>query len=730
MNIQNVTLSFFQNVTTQEKIRDNTLQEYVSLVRNGGNFQESVMKARTEFTSNGKTALYDALKRRLPCVTASCTVNKKGRSKQHVEKTNGFIVLDVDLKENVNPEIYDAIKNDPYTQIVHKSVSGTGFCIFVKINANKFTESFRGLEKYYAETFGLEVDKSCKNVNRLRFMSFDQEIHVNESSTKFTDYIKEIKAPKNSPSVIYTQDELSQYIQRIVDNGMPVDSDSYEGWVACAMAIQSVESGMSGFMLFDAISKLSLKYDAKLTEMKWNQCSGDGSVGIGTLYHFGAQLGVKQRYSDNTSKLISMTSNHKKQSGKHSSLLSATEYIATINPEVIIDAAIVEKVLNSDEDFSKGLTNDSEIQQLQEFIFDNYKPRVNIYSEVTEVNDKPLSDRLRNGIVIDCKNVFDGKFKVNDNDVDKILYSPNIPDFDPIQEFLQENKDLKAEGNIQKLADSLVLDGQTDEFKNLFVRKWLISLFAYRSFEGYSPLTLVLSGGQNVGKTYWFRNLLPKSLINEFYAENQLTGKLEDIFQIMSKSLLIVNDEFSVSTKKSSEAFKELVSKSELVYRKPYGKEVLHKKRISVFAGTTNNTDILVDNTGNRRILVFNLKDIKHDLYNDIDKDELFLEIFRLYQQKEDGFRLSKEEVQLLNDQTADMEAVSIEEETILDGFKTCQHEDDSAMQMKDIIAALNGDGTFIQYNQGKIKGALTKLGFTQKRVKSKRPFNITKKGW
>ena len=720
-------MSFFQNTTNQKKIRDNSLSDYITLVRNGGSFLNSVTEARSEFEINGKTERYKALKKRLPAVTSSCTTSAEGRAAKDIEKANGLIVLDIDFdsKEGFNDEIYETVKNDEYTLLTHKSVSGVGFCVFVKINSNRFLESFKGLEKYYSENFGLEVDASCKNVNRLRYMSFDKKIHVNQTSKAFKEYLKEKKPSKKEPSILYTSDELGLFIQRVIDNGQPLAGDTYEGWVSIAHAIASVEPNLIGASYFHALSKLSIQYNEKQAQIKWNQCQGSGGVGIGTLYHYAAEVGVKQRYSENMSQIIKLTSNHKKQAGNKASKEGAAAYIQTIDSSVNIDTEIIEKILSSDKDFSKGLSSDSEIQQLQEYIFENYKPRLNVFTEVTELNGgKPLNDRLRNTVVLDCKNVLN--FKVQDSDVDKILYSNDVPDFDPIDTFIRENEEAASCSEIDKLIECLTLNEQSDEFKALFLKKWLVSWFAYKTFEGYSPLTLVLTGGQNLGKTWFFRNLLPKTLQEEgLYSENQLTGKLEDIFSIMSKSLIIVNDEFSVSSKKSSEAFKELVSKKDLTYRKPYAREVLHKKRISVFAGTTNNKEILVDNTGNRRIIVFDLKSIDHELYNSIDKDLLFMEVFNLWKNDKQGFRLSFEDVRLLNGQSKEMEVVTSEEEALSSKFQQCDHKD--GLQMNEILAVLNTDGSFIQYSRGRLKGALLKLGYTQARIEGKRPYNIRK---
>ena len=61
----------------------------------------------------------------------------------------------------------------------------------------------------------------------------------------------------------------------------------------------------------------------------------------------------------------------------------------------------------------------------------------------------------------------------------------------------------------------------------------------------YPLLILVLTGTQRIGKTKFFRNLLPDELM-EFYAESKLDeGKDSEI--LMTKKLTILDDELEVN---------------------------------------------------------------------------------------------------------------------------------------------------------------------------------------
>ena len=67
----------------------------------------------------------------------------------------------------------------------HRSFGGDGLFVFVKINPNKFLESFNEIGQYYWDNFNIMIDQSCKNKNRLRFLSYDPYLFHNEKALKF-----------------------------------------------------------------------------------------------------------------------------------------------------------------------------------------------------------------------------------------------------------------------------------------------------------------------------------------------------------------------------------------------------------------------------------------------------------------------------------------------------------------------------------------------------------------
>lgn len=107
---------------------------------------------------------------------------------------------------------------------------------------------------------------------------------------------------------------------------------------------------------------------------------------------------------------------------------------------------------------------------------------------------------------------------------------------------------------------------------------------------------VVLEGAQGAGKS------TAMSIIGDkYYAEVAIDPNKKDFIGSLQGKFIIEIGELAAFTKSETEHVKQMISASTDVYRKPYGHEHLDLKRQSIFVGTTNNTQYLKDETGNRR---------------------------------------------------------------------------------------------------------------------------------
>lgn len=150
----------------------------------------------------------------LPCFTPSGTfiTRKSSEIKQH----SGLICLDIDK----DCSKLEQIKDDHYTLCVHKSFSQNGLAVYVKIpsNINTHLFSFLSLERYYKEKYDINIDKSCKDISRLRFLSYDAGLYFCQDAKEY----KELYTP--TPTVTYKKsnnttnsDILSKAVNKFLD---------------------------------------------------------------------------------------------------------------------------------------------------------------------------------------------------------------------------------------------------------------------------------------------------------------------------------------------------------------------------------------------------------------------------------------------------------------------------------------------------------------------------------
>ena len=221
---------------------------------------------------------------------------------------------------------------------------------------------------------------------------------------------------------------------------------------------------------------------------------------------------------------------------------------------------------------------------------------------------------------------------------------------------------------IEALTNTITSHTQEHQFIQLCILKWYCSVVASMQGE-YSLAILVLCGDQGIGKTNFFRHLLPAEL-RPYYAESKLdAGKDDEI--LMCKKIILCDDEFGGKSKQEAKKLKELSSKQTFSIRKPYGRVHEDLNRYAVLCGTSNDEEVINDLTGNRRIFPIVISDIDWDAYNAVDKTDLFLECYHAYKKYgADAWQLSKAEIIMLNEKTANNVQPAVEKELLFNYFE------------------------------------------------------------
>lgn len=631
------------------------ITEYLSLVRDG-----AYLKQITAFQNSGALSKDQRaeIKQLIPAVTIS------GIFKDSVKNANllthsGLICIDFDAVENP-AELKAQLSKDPYTFAALLSASGNGLAAIVRIEAEKHLDAFNGLKTYYLRNYGQLIDQSCKNVSRLRFLSYDPQLYTNPSAKVFKEYPKKEAKPKQVHTVL-TGNEFEELIDRICRGGFDLTAGVYANYLSIGFALAS-EFGERGREYFHAVCAQNEKYDPAKADKQFTYClrdTGQSKVTIATFYYYAKEAGVELK-SAQAVKLENIAKMAKKQGRSQESVVEIAKLAGMDIEKATETAAAV-----YDSNVNLALVGQSNVGLVQLYLSNNYQL---FYNTITnDLEDRTITFNNRAKIVDDMAlNTMYLRFsELTDNKISfeffcRVVYSELTTYYNPFEDFIKLNASVqRGQELIEQLAGCI--ETPTPSVAK-YLTHWGVGMIA-SIFGRTSPLVLVLAGErQNTGKTEFFRRLLPPQLSN-YYAESKLDGGKDDDI-LLTKKLIIMDDEFGGKSKLEAKRFKELTSKASFSIRLPYGRTHRDLKRLAVLAGTTNDLGLISDPTGNRRILPINVISINQVQYNAIDKTALFMAFYDLYQS---GFKweLSSSDIAELNENSEEFNAINFEAELI-----------------------------------------------------------------
>lgn len=239
---------------------------------------------------------------------------------------------------------------------------------------------------------------------------------------------------------------------------------------------------------------------------------------------------------------------------------------------------------------------------------------------------RPLTEQVMNSMTLRALKVGLGSW---DKDMKRLINSNDIPQYDPLEEYLFALPQWDGKDRVGELAARIPVD----DFPGLphYLHIWLLGMVAHwmgkDSLHGNAIVPIII-GGQGCGKTTFASLLLPPEL-RDYYNDKVDFRSDSDLMSGLSRFALINIDEFDAVKKSQQPTLKYLLSKGELKFRPAYGKTIEHRHRYASFIATTNLAHPLVDRTGSRRFICIQVSQFQLiDNLTPISYDQLYAQLF------------------------------------------------------------------------------------------------------
>ena len=626
-----------------------------------------------------KEEAYNKAKKSLPAFTPSGKF-VGGRKLEFLTEYSKFIILDIDKLSTTDLQKSKSIAaQSEFTYASFISPSGNGLKILVKIETPKteHKETFLKVQAHYENILKLEIDKSGKDLTRLCFYSWDENLYLNENATTFHTELVSVSAQTVIPSVVEgTQqpttdntDAIYNHCVNFTEKKVQFVNGSRNVFVhqlACNLNRKGIALQQAlGYILTD------FGYDEKEVTQAVNSAYGN-------IHEFGKNEKFEQPNK----------------------------------PKKAANFSITDTTDEDDEDKPKP----TQIDRLELFLSTRYVFRHNIVSGKLEFQYfgkkkwNVMNDFIENSMLREC---LKGRIKTNLSSLRNLLYSDFCELFNPFEDYFFNlpTYDEKTD-YITELANTITTTKQ--ELWQQCFKKWLVAMVGcVLDDKVINHTVIVFSGKQGLGKTTWVEKLVPKQL-KEYLFSGTINPNNKDTLVQLAECMLINLDELENLNRSEIGSLKEIITKTQIRMRKAYGHNNETMPRRASFAGSVNTAQFLNDSTGSRRFLCFELEGIKYQ--HDVDINMAFSQALFLFKS---GFRFwfDQEEIKSITENNEQYQLHSPEEELLLTWFEPCPKEEATLFLNASQIAAKIADRTKLNLNDGtinKLGKALKKHNFTR----------------
>ncbi|MCX6200018.1 MAG: PriCT-2 domain-containing protein [Bacteroidetes bacterium] len=274
--------SYFKSIF-QEPSKVMSLEDMVALIKTEeSDHYSTIQKVRVETDKQ----VISNLKKTLPAVSVSAVI-QGSRKKENVLQHSGLLGIDIDNLTNA-ASVKERVMGDPYLLVAFISPSGNGLKLIFRCNPEHHLSTFKSVANYLFGKYELTIDKTCSDVVRLMFLSYDSEIYYNPQAKS----IEGFHAKSSSRHKDNTITDFIKVVDEIELRRLDITS-GYGSWLSIGFVCADL-FGESGREYFHRISQFYSNYSIQDTDKQFEHCLSHKGTGVtaNTFFYLAKQHGI------------------------------------------------------------------------------------------------------------------------------------------------------------------------------------------------------------------------------------------------------------------------------------------------------------------------------------------------------------------------------------------------------------------------------------------------------
>lgn len=678
--------SLFKNTFATSKEKDISLYNLLKLTTEQNDISRQVIKLRS--IKDTETAKKEKMK--LPCVTLSGVFSER-QDNAIVEHSN-LLQIDIDKPNNLI-ELHNKLQQDKHIFVSFISPSSTGLKCIVKIIGKRHLEYFLAYQSYFKKNYDVTIDKSCKNVSRLLYISHDNKPYINISAELLNiESIEPVKFGDNKThSPLQTQSRENSFSS--IHHPKTID----ECWKFTLQNETYEEGNRDNFVYtFANVCNRASMNEIEVVNFALSNANGLTNAEI--------------------EKCVNSAYKNKSEHGKY-----ANKELSEINTQTAMNQNNHSSMLTkNNENQSKVESHQPMIAQVENFLKKHFEFRKNVVLNVTEYREKNNPKSIFKPCNENSLSRFlqHSSFNYSPTKTGALIYSDFVQDYNPFIDFFnclkpyEKDKEPNYIDNLCNYIKATDKERFRTNFYKMLLRSIHCSTVSTKSNDHFNKHVFVLyNARQSSGKSTFCKWLCPDELI-EYYTQDFEVGNKDAVISLAQK--FIINfDELAGLSKWDIGKLKSVISQPSVNLRHPFEKRTQSDARRANFVGSTNEKTFLHDDTGSVRWLIFEIESIDFDYKKNIDVKDIWRQAYSLYKQGYTG-KLTTEEIKQNEEINKTFTVINSEYEVVATYFSNGTKED-KFYTASDIIKelAVNAGIATSKFNANQIGKVCARLGFT-----------------